>query len=147
MRSKAHFKGEPIHPALVHFPLAFLIGGFFFDLAGVWFEKPGWWEVGAHLSSIGVVAALLAAVPGFIDYFYTVPRRSRGRKIATRHMVLNLAAVAAFALARFLRGDPGVEPEPILIGLEGVGFLLLAVAGKLGGTLVYKLGIGVENEL
>jgi uncharacterized membrane protein/nitrite reductase/ring-hydroxylating ferredoxin subunit len=146
MRSTAHFKGEPIHPALVHFPLAFLIGAFFFDLAGVLLDKPGWWAVGAYLSLVGVIAALLAAVPGFIDYLYTVPPKSSGRTMATRHMVLNLVAVAAFALARYLRGHPDVEPEPILIVLESVGFLLLVVAGKLGAGLIYRLQIGVDTS-
>jgi uncharacterized membrane protein len=34
MRSKASYKGHPIHPALIPFPFAFLYGAFFFDLAG-----------------------------------------------------------------------------------------------------------------
>ena len=57
MRSKASFRSHPIHPALVHFPLAFLIGAFGFDLAGSWSSvwlprwtvAPGWipcWRLG-----------------------------------------------------------------------------------------------------
>ena len=48
--------------------------------------------------------ALLAAVPGVIDYLYTVPPRSTGKRRATRHAIVNLSAIALFALAWWLRG-------------------------------------------
>jgi nitrite reductase/ring-hydroxylating ferredoxin subunit len=62
MRSKASFRGHPIHPALIPFPFAFLYGAFLFDLAGRLAERPTWWTIGAHLSFVGIVAALVAAL-------------------------------------------------------------------------------------
>jgi uncharacterized membrane protein/nitrite reductase/ring-hydroxylating ferredoxin subunit len=147
MRSKAHlFDGEPIHPILVHFPIAFLTGAFLFDLLGVLLDRPRWWEVGGYLGGLGVLTALLAAVPGFIDYLFTVPPNSSGKKTATWHLVLNLAVVALFGAAWFLRGDAGVQPDLALLALEGVGFLLLLVSGWLGSRLIYHLQIGVDHS-
>ena len=83
MRSKASYQGHPIHPALIPFPFAFLYGAFLFDVAGRLAEWPGWWTTGSYLSLVGVVAALIAAVPGFIDYFNTVPPKSSGKRRAT----------------------------------------------------------------
>src|SRR3954465_6462780 len=103
MRSKASFRGHPIHPALIPFPFAFLYGGFFFDLLGGLLERPSWWTTGGYLSLAGIGTALLAAVPGFIDYFKTVPPRSSGKRRATRHILVNLSAVVLFSVAWAIR--------------------------------------------
>ena len=86
MRSRASVRGHPIHPALIPFPFAFLYGAFLFDLAGKLTDHPSWWRTGGHLGLIGIAAALVAAIPGFIDYFGTVPPRSSGKQRATKHM-------------------------------------------------------------
>jgi uncharacterized membrane protein/nitrite reductase/ring-hydroxylating ferredoxin subunit len=147
MRSKARMPdGEPIHPLLVHFPIAFLTGAFVFDLGGVVLDRPAWWQVGGYLGAAGVVTAVLAAVPGFIDYLRTVPPRSSGRTRATWHLALNLTAVALFAVAWFLRGAPAVQPDVALLALEGVGLVVLAIAGWLGASLIYHLQVGVDHR-
>ena len=146
MRSKAHFRGHPLHPALVHFPLAFLIGAFGFDLAGRGFGNPTLWGVGYWLSGIGVLTALLAALPGFLDYFYTVPPKSSGKRRATQHMLVNLAAVGLFAAAWLIRGGEALQPGiPVLLA-EGAGAVLLSIGGFLGGVLLTRNQIGVDHR-
>jgi uncharacterized membrane protein/nitrite reductase/ring-hydroxylating ferredoxin subunit len=146
MRSKASFRGHPIHPALIPFPFAFLYGAFFFDLAGRLAERPGWWTTGAYLGLIGILAALVAAVPGFVDYFTTVPPKSSGKKRATRHMLVNLAAVILFAAAWYLRGGSEMLPDATVLGLEAVGVALLTAGGWMGGVLVNRNQIGVDHR-
>ncbi len=146
MRSKAHFRGHPVHPALVHFPLAFLVGAFGFDLASRLFANPTLWLTGERLAVLGVITALLAAIPGFLDYFWTVPPKSSGKRRATWHMVLNLLVVALYAMAILLRW--GNEPVPVggILALEGVATALLLVSGYLGGVLVTRNQIGVDHR-
>ena len=72
MQSRVSFKGHPTHPALIPFPFAFLWGTVGFDLAGSLLQSPSLWVTGAHLAAVGVVAGLVAAVPGLIDYLTTV---------------------------------------------------------------------------
>jgi nitrite reductase/ring-hydroxylating ferredoxin subunit/uncharacterized membrane protein len=146
MRSKASFRGHPIHPALIPFPFAFLYGAFGFDLVGQLCERPSWWTTGGYLGLIGIAAALVAAVPGLIDYFGTVPPRSSGKARATKHMVVNLAAVVLFALAWAIRGDASVEPDTAILALEGVGLALLTAGGWMGGVLVNRNQIGVDHR-
>ena len=67
MRSKASFRGHPVHPALIPFPFAFLTGAFLFDAAGRLADRPSLWTTGSHLAIAGVIAALVAGVPGLID--------------------------------------------------------------------------------
>jgi nitrite reductase/ring-hydroxylating ferredoxin subunit/uncharacterized membrane protein len=146
MRSKASFKGHPIHPALIPFPFAFLYGGFVFDLVGRLAQRPPWWTTGAYLSLIGIVSALVAAVPGFIDYFNTVPPKSSGKRRATRHMLVNLAAVVLFSVAWIIRGEAGAVPGTSILLLEGIGLALLTAGGWMGGVLVNRNQIGVDHR-
>ena len=146
MRSKASFRGHPIHPALIPFPFAFLYGGFGFDLVGRMAERPGWWTTGGYLGLLGIVAALIAAVPGFVDYFSTVPPQSSGKQRATKHMLVNLGAVILFATAWALRGSAGTMPDTTMLALEGIGLALLTAGGWMGGVLVNRNQIGVDHR-
>jgi uncharacterized membrane protein/nitrite reductase/ring-hydroxylating ferredoxin subunit len=146
MRSRASIKGHPIHPALIVFPFAFLVGALAFDAAGVVMDRPAFWTTGAYLALAGVGTALLAAIPGFIDYFFTVPPRSSAKVRATKHMLLNLSAVAVFALACVLRGDTTAKPEVLQLFLEAAGAGLLTVGSWMGGTLTFRNQIGVDHR-
>jgi nitrite reductase/ring-hydroxylating ferredoxin subunit/uncharacterized membrane protein len=146
MRSKASFRGHPSHPALIPFPFAFLIGAFVFDVLGVWLNRPTLWTTGAHLAVAGVLAGLLAAVPGIIDYRYTVPPRSTGKARARKHALVNVSAIVLFALARWMRGDATVQPDTLLLGAEGLGAGLLLMGGWMGGTLVSRNQISVDHR-
>jgi len=85
MRSKASFKSHPIHPILVSFPIAFLIGTLVFDLLAKFTGNDQFWKTGYYLEIAGIATGLLAAIPGIIDYLFTVPPKSSGKKRATKH--------------------------------------------------------------
>ncbi len=147
MQSKASIGGDPIHPAIVHFPIAFLFGGTAMDLVDLVRPSPDWWVATSYaLLAAGVIAAVVAAIPGFIDYRFTVPPHSSAKRRATRHMIVNLTAVAFFAVAVFLRGHPEIRPELVLVGIEALGAALLGYGGMLGGKLVSKNHIGVDTK-
>ena len=146
MKSRAVALDHPIHPMLVPFPFAFLTGAVLFDAAGWFRDVPSWWTTGSHLSLAGVATALLAAVPGVIDYLYTVPPGSSGKTRATRHMLANLTAVALFAGAWWIRGGTAARPDAIVLGLEVLGLGLLGAGGYMGGTLVTRNLIGVDHR-
>lgn len=146
MRSTASFKGHPIHPMLIPYPFAFLSGAFVFDLAGWWFGVPGYERTGAYLAVAGIATALLAAVPGLIDYLYTVPPRSSGKRRATRHMLANLSAVTLFAVAWLVRGGVAEPVTTTLLAIELVATGLLMTGGYMGGTLVNRNMIGVDHR-
>ena len=145
MRSRAQFKAHPIHPALIPFPFAFLTGSAVFDVIGVTSGAPALWTTGAYLQLAGIGTGLLAAVPGLIDYIYTVPPNSSGKTRATRHALGNVGALLLFAFAWLSRG-PQLEPGALSVGLAVVGAGLLAYSGYLGGTLVTRNMIGVDHR-
>jgi nitrite reductase/ring-hydroxylating ferredoxin subunit/uncharacterized membrane protein len=144
MRSRASVQGHPIHPALVPFPFAFLTGALAFDLLGWLFVTPTWWATGEHLAVAGVVTALLAAVPGLIDYLYTVPPNSSGKRRATRHMLTNLSAVTLMAMAWVVRQSTGVGG--LVVALEFIAVGLLSYGSLMGGVLVARNQIGIDHR-
>ena len=146
MRSKASVHGHPIHAALVAFPFAFITGALIFDVLGTLLERPSLWSTGGHLGIAGIVTALVAAVPGFIDYVFTVPPHSSAKKRATLHMTVNLLAVGLLAAAVWVRPDVLDADARLTLGLEALAVLLLTVGGWLGGTLVVRNQIGVDHR-
>lgn len=146
MRSKASIKGHPIHPALIAFPIAFLAGAFVCDVVGVMLESPLWWTTGAWLALAGIISAVVAAVPGIVDYVYTVPPKSSAKTRAIYHMLVNSGAVLLFVVAWIARGGAGMEPGYAVLLPEAGGLVLLGIGGWLGGTLVYRNLIGVDHR-
>lgn len=143
MKSKAQFKGHPLHPILVSFPIAFFSGCLLFDLAGWITHRNDLWRTGYWLQIAGVGFALIAAIPGIIDYFFTVPPKSTAKKRATKHALINSTMVILFAATWFYRRNVMASPY-VIIGLEIIGVILLSIAGWMGGTLVYRNQIGVD---
>jgi uncharacterized membrane protein len=146
MRSKAVLLGHPLHPMLIPFPFAFLVGAVAFDGAGWLGDAPAWWTTGGHLQLAGIGAALVAAVPGLVDYFYTVPPQSSAKARASKHMLVNLTAVGLFAVAWWIRDGAANRPDLLVLGLEGLGLGLLGAGGYMGGTLVTRNMIGVDHR-
>ncbi|HYK44918.1 MAG TPA: DUF2231 domain-containing protein [Parafilimonas sp.] len=141
MRSTASIKSHPVHPILVAFPIAFFVGTLLFDTLGFIFGRPDFSGTASYLNIAGVIAALLAAIPGVVDYFFTVPPKSSGKKRATTHGILNVTNVIIFFIAWKLRTDIS---SSALIVIEVAGIIILSIAGWLGGTLVYRNQIGVD---
>src|SRR5438067_7348696 len=139
---------HPIHPMLVHFPIGFLILSFLLDLVSLGFpEVPGLLRGSFYAMLLGIITALLAAVPGFVDYS-DIRRDHPGKATATRHMILNLMVVAIYGINLWIRSsalsDSKISLPPLLLSIIGIG--LLSVSGYLGGRLVYDQGIAVGRH-
>lgn len=141
--SGARIGKHPIHPMLVAIPIGLCAFSFLADLlrltgvgTAVWFEVAKWTIAG------GVVGALLAAVPGVIDYFTITD--ARVRDIAFAHAVTALFVVALYGLSLWMRwsGDHGLLP----VTVSGVGLVLLGLVGWLGGEMVFVHGMGMAEE-
>ena len=143
MRSKASFKSHPLHPILVSFPIAFLIGTFVSDLIGEITDNNTFWQTGYYLVIGGIVMGLVAAIPGLIDYLFTVPPKSSAKKRGLKHALINVSHLVLFFIAFLIRRNEHPDTVLILI-LEAAGVILIFIAGWLGGTLVYRNQIGVD---
>ena len=145
MKSKASIQGHPMHPILIAFPIAFFTGTLVFDVLAFINDNATLWNVGYYLELAGIIGAVAAAIPGLVDYIFTVPPESSARKRAARHGLTNTTMLILFAVAFYYRQREEVL-VPVLLGLETLGFVLLLIAGWMGGTLVYKNQIAVVNR-
>lgn len=144
MKTKASIMGHPIHMGLAHFPVAFLIGAFAFDVAAKVLALPQLAPVAAYLLMVGLPTAAVAAIPGIVDFFMSVPRAARANAI--RHVVVSVLGMAAFGAAFNARGGVGGEVGSPELILEGIGALLIGLSGFFGGSLVLKDLIGPDTE-
>jgi uncharacterized membrane protein len=132
---------------LVVFPVGLFVAALVFDILAQATGNAVWRTVAFYDIAAGIVGGLLAAVPGFVDYFSL---QGRARSIATWHMVLNLGLVGLFAVNWLLRTSWGAQWIPsgsnVPLILSVLGVVILAVSGWLGGHLVYVEGVGVERR-
>jgi uncharacterized membrane protein len=141
MHTPAKIAKHPIHPMLVTIPIGLWVFSLVCDIVYRFGGgNPNWELVALYTMIGGIVGALLAAVPGFIDML-SLPRPVK--RIALIHMAINLTVVALYAVNAGLRRD-GVPDSAIWLSFIGVG--LLAVSGWLGGHMVYVHGVAVEPE-
>ena len=143
MKSKASIKSHPLHPILVSFPIAFLVGTLIADLIATFSGNDSFRQLGYYLEIAGIVTGLLAAIPGVVDYYFTVPPKSSAKKRGLKHALLNVSHLILFFIALMIRRNEDADFSTV-IGLEVAGVILIGIAGWLGGTLVYRNQIGVD---
>ena len=142
MRTPARIARHPIHPMLVPVPIGLWIFSFVCDLTFVlgsgvslWFTLSFWTMIG------GLVGALLAAIPGFIDM---LSLRGHPKRLALTHMALNITVIVLYAVNIGTRIEVGaVSGVPLILSI--VAIVLLAVSGWLGGHMVYVHRVGVDE--
>jgi nitrite reductase/ring-hydroxylating ferredoxin subunit/uncharacterized membrane protein len=143
MRSTSQIKGHPLHPILVAFPITFYTATLLFDILAVT-SDPAFLHTAFYMNLCAIVGAVLAAIPGVIDYFMTVPPKSSGKRRAAKHGLINSTVLVLFIITFIIRLGNDVPESSLLIPIEAIGFILTLIAGWLGGTLVYRNQIGVD---
>jgi uncharacterized membrane protein len=135
--------GHPLHPALVHFPIGLWFTAVFWDAAAWWRPDPLWWQMAYWSLASGLALALPTVATGLLDYF-ALPSDGASIDSATAHMMAMMSATAAFGASWLLRVADGVDEPPSTwaLGAAFLGAVLLAGGGWLGGTLVYRYGVG-----
>jgi uncharacterized membrane protein len=144
MESRAKLFGHPIHQMLIVFPLGLLAMALVFDVIHFVSGNGYWSEIAYRLIAAGVLAGFVAAPFGFIDWL-AIPAGTRAKRVGAWHGGLNAAVLVLFALSWGFRGlNPQTPPYSAYILAFGAGALAL-VAGWLGGELVDRLGVGVDE--
>lgn len=144
-KSTAKIAGHPIHPMLIPFPIAFLVGALVADIVYAQTGNGFWATAAFYLLGAGIVTALVAALAGFTDFFGD--RRIRELSHVWQHMLANLLAVVIAAVNFILRlGDPAAAVKPTGILLSAAVVLILLFSGWRGGDLVYHHRVGVPND-
>jgi uncharacterized membrane protein len=134
---------HPLHPALVHFPIACWSLATLADLAGLVWGEPAWRFSGV-LMLTGIGCAIPAMLAGLLE-LAKLAADSPATRDVNRHMILAMAALAFYTASVFarLQGVHLSSPGLPALALSVLGFLALGAAGWLGGKLVYGHRLGV----
>jgi uncharacterized membrane protein len=139
--------GHPIHPPLTDVT----IGTYTFAVAAATADvleisthaaTHGWWLA----LVFGLLSTIVTATTGFVDWL-RIPSGTPLWRTATAHMIAMLIASGVFLAAAvagkssFDAGD--VETGPYVLTLAG--YVLMAVGGWLGGSVVFVHGMRVLN--
>jgi uncharacterized membrane protein len=146
MKSRVRALGHPVHPMLIVFPLGLFIMATIFDLVELISDNATFGQVGYWNIAAGLIGAVLAAVTGLLDWT-GIPAGTRAKRIGLLHGGSNAVVVVLFLITWLLRmnntdhvaGGGLFVLEVIAIGVGGV-------AAWLGGELVDRLGIGVDED-
>jgi uncharacterized membrane protein len=147
MKSRIVVAGHSLHVMLVAFPLGLLCLSPLWDLLRLSTPQPAWGIIGFWTIFAGVVSALVAAVPGLID-FLAIPTGTRAKLVGLRHLQLNLTLVGLFTLSLVLRkiAPGGYQNAGIPQMLPGwFGVVVAGFSAWMGSELVETLGIGVHD--
>lgn len=142
MYTPTTIKGHPLHPILVALPIGLWVFSLICDIIGFASGSMIWFVVSFFNLGAGIICALIAAVPGFIDLFaITDPNLKR---TGVTHMVIMLFAVVIFAIDFWLRLKERGGIAPFILSIIGV--LTLLVGGWLGAKLVHVFGVTVQEH-
>jgi uncharacterized membrane protein len=144
MESRAKLFGHPIHQMLIVFPLGLLAMAVIFDLFALARADGYWSEIAYWMIAAGVVTGLLAAPFGLIDWV-AIPSGTRAKRIGAVHGLGNVLIVLMFAGSWLMRRDDPRAPEQMALALSFVAGGLALITGWLGGELVNRLSVGVDD--
>jgi uncharacterized membrane protein len=144
MESRAKLFGHPIHQMLIVFPLGLLATAVAFDLLALARSQGYWSELAFWMIAAGVVTGLLAAPFGFVDWL-AIPSGTRAKRIGAVHGLGNVLIVLLFAVSWLMRRDAPAAPEPVALALSFVAGGAALITGWLGGELVDRLSVGVDD--
>ncbi|HVE79947.1 MAG TPA: DUF2231 domain-containing protein [Gemmatimonadaceae bacterium] len=144
MESRAKLLGHPIHQMLIVFPLGLLATAAIFDAIYLVTDRGRWAEVAYYMIAAGIIGGALAAPFGTIDWI-AVPHGTRAKRVGALHGAGNVAVLAMFAASWLLRRDAPAAPETAALVLSFAGAGLSLATAWLGGELVDRLGVGVDD--
>ena len=146
------FKGtwlkHPLHPIIVHVPMAMWPGALIFDLLSQWqIGGNAMVRLSFYAIVFGLVASLLAVPTGVLDWS-GIKREKPAWKIGLYHMTLNLVVALLFAVnfglrLQTYRQASKVDSTPFLLSI--IGTALLITSAYLGGMMTYQYGISVAR--
>lgn len=141
------FLGHPIHPMLVHFPIALwsiAVIAYVANAVGILDAAD---KIAEASNSAGLVMALLAMLAGGLE-LRTIDSRSEEMRVATSHMMIMATVWVCFTAALMMQVSAGVDrsvSQLVAAACAIAGFLLMIVGAWFGGRLVYDFLVAVKS--
>ncbi|MDB4888913.1 MAG: Protein of unknown function transrane [Gemmatimonadetes bacterium] len=144
MESRAKLFGHSIHAMLIAFPVGLLVTAVIFDVLHLVSNNGEWTLISYYMIGAGIIGGLTAAVFGFIDYL-AIPAATRAKSVGRAHGVGNVIVVVLFVISWWLRRESPQQPPSTALVFSFLGVALAAVTAWMGGELVERLGVAVDD--
>jgi uncharacterized membrane protein len=140
--------GAPTHPIFVHFTIALTASSLIFDALGLFFNKAsltaagGWTIVGSALMTLATLST------GLTSSTRAPVEEGEARSFLRAHMALGLifyGLLVALTLWRISLWRDGAGVTWLYLAAMAIVSLVMTVQGYLGGELVYRYGVEVEQ--
>ncbi len=145
MESKSKVFGHALHPILIVFPLGLLMTSVFYDFKHRRSNNDDDAKIANALIGAGVVSGLVAAIPGVIDWL-AIPQGTRAKRIGLYHGGGNVIQLLLFGLSWLRRRDDPRHPDAAARSLSLAALAIGNGAAWLGGELVHRLGVSVDDN-
>lgn len=139
----------PLHPIVVHFPIALLPAALLLELVGHLGRRDEFRKVALWLLAIGVAMALISVLTGKLgeEVAEQTMGSEAGEELLHLHERVAYLTTIVWSIALLLRiylERPGTERwRSLFFAFALLGILSLFLTGFLGGRLVYEYGAGV----
>lgn len=144
VESRVKLLGHALHQQLIPFPFGLLVTAVIFDVSYLITDSQELANVAYWMIAAGVIGGLMAAAPGLVDWT-AIPKGTRAKKVGALHGIGNVVLLALFVASWLLRRDQPMAPEALALSLSFAGVALAAVTGWLGGELVDRHAVGIDD--
>ena len=144
MESRVKLFGHAVHPMLIPFPIALFTTAAVFDVIFLATHDSTWALASLYLIVGGLLGGALAAIFGLVDFF-AIPRGTRAKRIGAMHGIGNVVMVGFFLLSLVTRLADPAHPVLLAQAFAWLGAGLGVITGWLGGELVGRLAVGVDE--
>lgn len=144
MRAKIRLAGHSVHQMLIVFPLGLLATAVVFDIIHFITADPIFLVVSFWLIAAGIIGGIIAAPFGTLDWL-NIPKHTRAKTIGIVHAISNVVVLGCFIVSWLIRYPNAIDFPAVAYVFSFVGAGIAVVGGWLGGELVSRLGVGVDE--
>lgn len=146
IHSRAAIAGHPVHPMLIHFPVAALIALVGADAAYLITGDPFWARAGLWLAGVGSLGGWIASLAGLVDLLFVAQVRRLITAWGHALMAVMMLSLATFNWQLRVGDDPARYLMPWGLGMTLATAGFISLAAYLGGRLVYENAVGVKTD-
>lgn len=141
----------PIHPMMVHFPIALLLAALALDCVGLILKKDRIRQAALPVLALAVLGGIVAAITGDMAHDAITRMTTELHELIEAHEIFAFSTLGWAVVALALR--IWAEYKKALQGLWGylslaalvVAAIMVSITGYFGGEIVFKYGVGTSQ--
>ena len=136
---------HPLHPVVVHFPIACWSLVTLGDWVGIFWANDLVIALVQILLIIGCITALIAMMAGLYEITRLADVSQPVQLLIDYHQYAAIISLSLYSMSLFIRWDSGITIQSLWVCLSSTaGFISLMVTGWYGGRLVYQHRVGSQ---